>query len=132
MSKQLTTINAQLTNIQEAKESDLSDSDDEDGSQHFQTGSIVGRRAVQFAQVETAAFEAPIERLFKQSRKLHPKDLDLCEVILLDSQSTIDLFCNPELVEKIWETQETLNLSSNGSKMSVKMKCRLLGYNQSS
>jgi hypothetical protein len=57
--------------------------------------------ALQFAQVENE-FEPRIAKLFKQAgSKIKP---DLREIILLDSQSTMDLFCNAAL--EIWKSQE--------------------------
>jgi hypothetical protein len=33
--------------------------------------------------------------------------LDLRNMILLDNQSTVDLFCNSKLVSRVWETDDT-------------------------
>ena len=55
---------------------------------HFQ----VGQHAFQFAQLEQE-FEPCIAKLFKQVHGTKI-DLDLREIILLDSQSTMDLICN--------------------------------------
>ena len=78
----------QLQQLQEAS-SDLSDSDStEQEASHFQTGEV----GFQFTQVDRA-FEPRITKLFKQAHG--PKlELDLREIILLDSQSMMDLFCN--------------------------------------
>ena len=57
--------------------------------------------------------EPRIEALFNQK---HSKKVrfDLQNVILLDSQSTMDLFCNPKLVQKIKKPKSTMKLQSNG------------------
>ena len=41
-------------------------------------------------------------------------DLDLREMILLDNQSTVDLFCNKNLVQQIWESNNSITVESNG------------------
>jgi hypothetical protein len=89
--KALPTVNTQLEKLKEA-ESDISESEDEDEASHFQMDA-----ALQFAQVEKE-FEPRIAKLFKQA-ELSVK-IDLREIILLDSQSTMDLFCNAALVSK--------------------------------
>jgi hypothetical protein len=99
MKKKVNTINTQLAELKEADASDLSDSDDDEEASHFQVGN-----EFQFAQVESN-FEPQIAKLFKQShggQKFGTKvKLDLREVMLLDSQSTMDLFCNQALVENV-------------------------------
>jgi hypothetical protein len=53
--------------------------------------------ALQFAQLKKE-FEPGIAKLFKQAGSSFK--IDLREVILLDRQSTMDLFCNAALVRK--------------------------------
>jgi hypothetical protein len=91
MRKAFTTVNAQLKKLKEA-ESHISESEGEDEASHFQM-----YVALQFAQVEKE-FEPKIAKFFKQAG-LSVK-IDLREVILLDSQSTMDIFCNAALVIK--------------------------------
>jgi hypothetical protein len=89
--KAFTTVNTQLEKLKEA-ESDISELEGEDEASHFQMNV-----ALQFAQVEKE-FDPRIAKLFKQaglSVKIY-----LREVIILDSQSTMDLFCNAALVSK--------------------------------
>jgi hypothetical protein len=66
-------------------DSDISDSEGKEASQ-FQVD-----QALQFFQLDKK-FEPRIAKLFKQAGS--SIKLDLKEVILLDSQSTMDLFCN--------------------------------------
>ena len=43
--------------------------------------------------------------------------LNMREVILLDSQSTMDIFCNDKFVDEVKESEQTLTLHSNGGKL---------------
>jgi hypothetical protein len=114
MSKAFATVNAKLDSLKESK-SDLSD---EEEASHFQHE----EEAFQFAQLD-ADFEPRISSLFKQ---IHGDNiaLDLKEIMLLDSQSTMDLFCNPKLVEKICESTNDMRLKSNGGSMMVSYKAK--------
>jgi hypothetical protein len=85
------TVNTQLEKLKEA-ESDISELEGEDEASHFQMDA-----ALQFTQVEKE-FNPRIVKLFKQAG-LSVK-IDLWEIIILDSQSTMDLFCNAALVSK--------------------------------
>ena len=40
--------------------------------------------------------------------------VDLCDMVLLDNQLMTDIFCNPRLVKKIWETKDFMMVHSNG------------------
>jgi hypothetical protein len=129
-----------FTQLQEMKEadSDISDSEASEGDSHFQFE--VG--GFQFAQVETE-FEPQIAKLFKQAwtpRKVRKDSklvkaadtrikLDLREVILLDSQLTMDLFCNRALVKKAFRAAgKSMHLKSNGGTMVVTKKAEMAGY----
>ena len=80
-------------------DSDLSNSDTEEEDSHFQFEA----NGFQFTQVERD-FEPRIAQLFKQTHGTKIK-LDLKEVILLDSQSTMDLICNRALVKKYLQVE---------------------------
>jgi hypothetical protein len=73
-------------------------------------------------------FEPQIEKLFKRTQGTKIK-LDLKEIILLDSQSTIDLFCNLALIEKSFKSDAGKRLKSNGGTMMVTHKAKVAGYN---
>jgi hypothetical protein len=112
--KSFTTVNTQLAQLKEA-DSDISESEGEEAS-HFQV-----YQALQCAQLDKK-FEPRIAKLFKQagsSIKLYLK-----EVILLDSQSTMDLFCNAALVRKISKSRSNMRLKSNGGTMVVTQRQR--------
>jgi hypothetical protein len=120
--KAFNTVNTQLKQLKE-DESDLSDSGDEEETSHFQVDN-----AFQFTQVDTD-FEPRIANLFKQAHGSNMK-LELREVILLDSQSTMDLFCNKTLVETTSKSKSSMRLKSNGGTMVVTQKAKLPGYNK--
>jgi hypothetical protein len=113
MRKAFAMVNTQLEKLKEAK-SDISDLEAEDEASHFQMDA-----ALQFVQVEKE-FEPRIVKLFKQAG-LSVK-IDLREIILLDSQSTIDLFCNAALVSKTCKSTTSMRLKSNGGTMVVTRK----------
>jgi hypothetical protein len=115
MSKAFTTVNAKLDQLNDS-DPDSSGSDVEEAS-HFQ---------YQFSQVEHQ-FEPKIYNLFKQTHGDNIA-LDLKQVILLDSQSTMDLFCSQNLVENIHNTADTMRLKSNGGSMVVGKKATIRGY----
>jgi hypothetical protein len=121
MKKAFTKVNTQLKKLNEAV-SDLSGSEDDDDQSHFQMDA-----AIQFAQVDKE-FEPTIANLFKQAGS--SVKIDLREVILLDSQSTIDLFCNAALVSKTRKSTTSMRLKSNGGTMVVTRKSAIPGYNK--
>jgi hypothetical protein len=83
--------------------------------------------SLQFAQVKKE-FEPRISKLFKQAGS--SVKIDLREVILLDSQSTMDLFCNAALVSKTCKYTTSMRLKSNGGTMLVTRKATMPGYNK--
>jgi hypothetical protein len=88
------------------EDSDISESDSSQGESHFQaTGD-----GLQFTQVESE-FEPRIAQLFEQAHGSN-MTLDLREIILLGSQSTMDLICNPNLVKKIFRSSTEMQLKS--------------------
>jgi hypothetical protein len=118
--KSFTTVNTQLAQLKEA-DSDISESEGEEAS-HFQVD-----QALQFAQLDKK-FEPRIAKLFKQAGS--SIKLDLKEVILLGSQSTMDLFCNAALVSKISKSRSNMRLKSNCGTMLVTQKATMEGYNK--
>jgi hypothetical protein len=121
--KTFTMVNTQLEKLKEA-ESDISESEEEDNAAlHFQMDV-----ALQFAQVDIE-FKPRIAKLFKQAGS--KIKLDLREIIILDIQSMMDLFCNAALVSKTSKSKSSMRLKSNGGTMAVSRKATLPGYNKS-
>jgi predicted nucleic acid-binding Zn-ribbon protein len=102
INKKFSLINAQLQQIQE-NESDMLDSKEEEEASHFQ----IGNNGLLFTQMEQD-FEPRITKLFKQAHISKSVKLDLKKVILLDSQSTMDLICNRALVTKTYKSTHTM------------------------
>jgi hypothetical protein len=123
MKKAFTTVNTQLEKLKEAA-SDTSELEGEDhAASHFQMDV-----ALQFAQVDKE-FEPRIAKLLnKAGSKIK---LDLREIIILDSQSTMELLCNAALVSKTSKSKSSMRLKSNGGTMTVSHKATLPGYNKS-
>jgi hypothetical protein len=110
--KAFTTVNTQPAQLKEA-DSDISESE--------------GGEALQFEHLDKK-FEPRIAKLFKQAGS--SIKLDLKEVILLDSQSTMDLFYNAALVSKISKSRYNIRLKSNGGTMLVTQNAMMEGYNK--
>jgi hypothetical protein len=110
------------TKIEElSKESDLSSSESEEETSNFQCEYL-------FTQTCKSSKNLFYEQvLLKQSQI----SLDLTKVILLDNQSTMDLFCNPSLVTDIVRSKKKMHLQSNGGRMTVTQEATLPGYNRS-
>jgi hypothetical protein len=121
MKKAFTTVNTQLEKLKEA-DSYLSGSEVDDEQLHFQMDADL-----QFAQVDKK-FEPTIVNLFKQAGS--SVKIDLREVILLDSKSTLDIFCNASLVSKTCKSTTSMRLKSNGGTMVVTQKSTIPGYNK--
>ena len=61
-------------------------------------------------------------------KAMHNK-VDQRTVVLLYSEYTMDLFCNPDLVEYIQKVKEPLRIQYNGRDVSVNQKYNVPGYN---
>ena len=108
-----------FTLINEGNESDLSD--DEDGSNNFLAGmSMMCEASPRFAKWQGQQFASA-------KKKSVFLNLNLSEEILLDSETTHVLFCNPKLVNNIRDSPQALRLSGNGGMMRVTQKADLPG-----
>jgi hypothetical protein len=54
--------------------------------------------------------------------------IKLKNIILLDNQSTVSLFCNKNYVEKVWEVKEQLELATNGGTLKTNKKAFVKGF----
>ena len=68
-----------------------------------------------------------MNKVFKQAHAA-ADSLDLRQVILLDNESTTDLFCNEEFLTDVRRTKDRLRLHSNGGTMKAQRKGTLPGY----
>ena len=105
-------------------DSDLSDDDEEEQNLHIQ----IADRGLQFTQLHRE-FEPYNANLFNQAPYFNNK-LDLGEIIILDSQSTVDLFCNQALVKETYKSSISMRLKSNGGTMVVTHKAKMAGYHK--
>ena len=124
--KNFHSINTQLAQLKEIN-SDILDSDTEEDS-HFQHAeSNVSRHSFQFAQLDDE-FEPRISQLFKQSSdRIDSTQLYLREIILLDSQLTMDIFFYLSLVENINKSKSIMRLRINGGTMIASHKAKVPG-----
>ena len=126
LEKEVKSMKKAFAQLKETKEeSDLLDSDESKGESHFQ---FHDHDEFQFAQVETE-FEPQIANLFKQRHGPKLK-LDLRQVILLDSQSTINLLCNKALVTNAFKSNKSKQLKSNGGTMIVNHQAKMKEYDK--
>jgi hypothetical protein len=100
--KSFATLEAQL---EEANDSDLTDSDNEEDGEayHFQ---------VSFQQVHATL----------------PSKLDMKNVILFDNESTMDLFCNKAFTTRVYNTKKKVTIQSNGATLVARKLATIEGY----
>ena len=63
---------------------------------------------------------AGVHVAFVQKKKKIPKQLK--ELILLDSDSNVTIFCEEKYVDKIWDTHQTMDVDTNGNGLIVSKK----------
>jgi hypothetical protein len=112
------------------------ESEAESNQSHFQyatvrndvkptSGKGTPRHGLQFTQLD---FEPPIAKLLQPSKGNAIK-LDLRKVLLLDSQSTLDLICNRNLVvTRTFRSNKSMRIKSNGGTMVITKKAEISGY----
>ena len=68
------------------------------------------------------------EQLILHTKYDSDEQLDLSNVILLDNQSTLDLFCNKKLATKIDKSNLTMTVQGNGGTLGITHRVKLKGY----
>jgi len=58
------------------------------------------------------------------------QSINMKNIILLDNQSTVSLFCNKNLVEKVRKVDEQLELATNGGQLRTNLKATVPGYGE--
>ena len=53
--------------------------------------------------------------------------INLRNCVLLDSESTVHAFCNRNLVERVWTSDDSMTLITNGGEIDTQMKCTIRG-----
>ena len=110
LKRQLKSTKAALvTTLEEGDESDLSD---DEGSSSFNAGlAIVGNEELHEGIVMAQTTKA----------------LNLRRAILIDSQTTHDVFCNKDYVENVRRAKKVLHLSTNGGGMTISQEADVVG-----
>ncbi len=104
--------------INEGNESDLFD---EDGSNNFLAGiSMISKASPRLATWHGKQFA-------NAKAKGSVRNLNLTEEVLLDSEMTHVLFCNPKFVNNMRESPQALWMSGNGGMMRITQKSDLPG-----
>ena len=107
-------MNAFVLTIDKEEDSDLSS---KEGSNSIQAGiALLQEASPMLAEYISMAHKAGNLTM-----------LDLREVWLLDSQTTYNLCCNPNMVAKIKKAQKMLNMSGNGGKMKITQEAKVPG-----
>lgn len=126
MPKELKSLQKAMTQLQSVNNSETALSISNSTNEHDFHMQFFIHNGFQFSTLNEH-FDSDIRLVFNQAESKKIK-LDLREVILLDSQSTIDLLCNYKLVRKIFKSNSTMTLRSNGCTMTVTKKAKISGY----
>jgi hypothetical protein len=149
MTKSFATLENKIQEL-EKEDSDVTESDSDEEASHFQfeeTGfqmtQIEEDCLIQGVRHKEALQDVPgvleeatvLQQEFEKRnanvpfKQKHGKkiELDLKNVMLLDSQSTVDLFCNPKFVRNTKRSSNKMRLKSNGGTMMVGHEATMKG-----
>ena len=101
--------------------------DDEDSkdSKDSKKGNSCLKKSVSFAQEGDQAGEDGFGFCNVDS-----DDPQLRDMILLDNQSTVDIFCNRRLVQKVWKSDESMTVKGNGGSLTTNFKATVRNYGE--
>ena len=85
-------------------------------------------RGFQFTQLNQK-LKPHIAKLFNQAQYFN-NNMDLRDIILLDSQYNMDFLCNPELVIETLNSSIIMRTKRNGGTMDVTHKENMAGYHK--
>jgi hypothetical protein len=126
--KSFATLQSKIDEMDEDSELSSSDSDDDEQS-HFQfSDNKITRMPTENGIALQQTFTKRNTAVLLKQSDGKPSRLDLRNVILLDTQSTMDLICNKSLVANITTANNKMRLQSNGGSMTVTQKATMSGY----
>jgi hypothetical protein len=92
-----------------------SDAESEDGKPFFNFGFCTNLKSTSNSLSKTRPKTTPLK---------------LRKMILLDNQSTVNLFCNRKLVSRVWEPAKSMTVYGNGGSLATTMKAHVMNYGE--
>ena len=128
LKKHVALMQKTLSSLEE-EDSDMTESEEEDVHLTLNVADKATNNINDATLEELARVTMDAEHLFlNQPRMKARSGLNLRQVILLDTQSTVNLFCNQNLVTDIKESTTTMTVWSTGGKLVVRHKATIPGY----
>ena len=128
MKKHVALMQKMLSSLEE-EDSDMTESEEEDVHLTLNVADKATNNINDATLEELARVTMDAEHLFlNQPRMKARSGLNLRQVILLDTQSTVNLFCNQNLATDIKESTTTMTVQSTDEKLVVRHKATIPGY----